>query len=262
LSNLDPRYTVRSVGRAIELLRVIEQDVSGESSTVTELARTVGMSKGSVYSTLQTLLAYGLLSDRGEGPSRKYRLGLGLFRLGQSATRQSTVADVSAPILSSLMKERGLTARAAVLDGDWAIVVGCVYAPNAIRLDLRLGEQEWPHCSAIGKALMSVIPADETRQIVTRLGMPKRARNTITDIEVLMEQLLVIREQGFAVDDEEDADGVVCVAAPAFDTTGKPYATVSITGLKADPLLQDIPLVAASVRRHADALTALVRIHD
>jgi IclR family acetate operon transcriptional repressor len=109
---------------------------------------------------------------------------------------------------------------------------------------------------------MSVIPADETRQIVTRLGMPKRARNTITDIEVLMEQLLVIREQGFAVDDEEDADGVVCVAAPAFDTTGKPYATVSITGLKADPLLQDIPLVAASVRRHADALTALVRIHD
>jgi IclR family acetate operon transcriptional repressor len=262
VADLDPRYAVRSLSRAIELLRVIERDASGKSSTVTELARTLGMSKSSVYSTLQTLLAYGLISDRGEGASRRYRLGLGLFRLGQSATRQSTVADVSAPILSSLMKETGLTARAAVLDGDWALVVACVYSPGAIRLDLRLGEREWPHCSAVGKALMSVLAESEARQIVTRLGMPKHTRRTITDIDKLMEHLAVTSTQGYAVDDEEDADGILCIAAPALDAMGNPYATLSVTGLKADPSLKDVRSVAATVRGHAQELATLVRGDD
>jgi IclR family acetate operon transcriptional repressor len=220
------------------------------------------MSKGSVYSTLQTLLSYGLISDRGEGASRTYRLGLGLFRLGQSATRQSTVADVSAPVLSSLMKSTGLTARAALLDGDWALVVGCVYAPGAIRLDLRLGEREWPHCSSVGKALMSVLDESEARQIVSRLGMPRHARRTITDIDQLMKELEITRERGYAVDDEEDADGIMCIAAPALDTTGRPFAAVGVTGLKADPSLNDIQAVAAIVRAHADQLTAIVRGSD
>jgi IclR family acetate operon transcriptional repressor len=259
VDDLDPRYAVRSVARAIELLKAIEMDPTGVDSTVTKLAQTVGMSKGSVYSTLQTLLAYGLISDRGEGASRTYRLGLGLFRLGQSATRQSTVADVSAPMLSSLMKATGLTSRVALLDGDWALVVGCVYAPGAIRLDLRLGEREWPHCSAVGKALMSVLNPSEARQIVSRLGMPKHTRRTITDIDQFMEELAITRERGYAVDDEEDADGIACIAAPVLDAAGKPYAALSVTGLKADPSLEDTHAVATMVRSHADALSAHVR---
>jgi IclR family acetate operon transcriptional repressor len=262
VTDLDPRYAVRSVSRAIELLKAIEKDASGEASSVTSLARTLGMSKGSVYSTLQTLLAHGLLSDRGEGASRTYRLGLGLFRLGQSATRQSTVADVSAPVLTSLMKATGLTARAALLDGDWALVVGSTYAPGAIRLDLRLGEREWPHCSAVGKALMSALGESEARQIVSRLGMPRHTRRTITDIDQFMAELALTRQRGYAVDDEEDADGIMCIAAPALDTAGRPYAAVSITGLKADQALEDTQAVAAIVRRHADDLTALVRGAD
>jgi IclR family acetate operon transcriptional repressor len=259
MPDLDPRYAVRSLAKAIELLREIERDQTGEASTVTQLAKAMGMSKGSAYATLQTLLAYGLLSDRGEGASRVYRLGLGLFRLGQSATRQSTVADISAPILSSLMKTTGLTSRSAVLDGDWALVVGCVYAPGAIRLDLRLGVREWPHCSAVGKALISTLPAAEARQIVSRLGMPRHSRRTITDIDEFMTELAISRERGWAIDDEEDVDGIICIAAPALDSAGNPYATVSVTGLKADPMLEDVEAVAGSVRRHADALAALVR---
>lgn len=260
--DLDPRYAVRSLAKAIELLRAIEKDPTGEASTVTQLAKAIGMSKGSAFSTLQTLMAYGLLADRGEGASRVYRLGLGLFRLGQSATRQSTVADVTAPVLSLLMKATGLTSRSAVLDGDWALVVGCVYAPGAVRLDLRLGEREWPHCSAVGKALMSTLPEAEARQIVSRLGMPRHTRRTITDIDQFMAELALCRERGYALDDEEDVDGIICIAAPTLDSTGKPYATVSVTGLKADPMLEDVEAVAGVVRRHADALAALVSGDD
>ncbi|NEN04970.1 IclR family transcriptional regulator [Diaminobutyricibacter tongyongensis] len=259
MDDLDPRYSVRSVGRAIELLQEIEKDPTGANSTVTKLALSVGMSKGSVYSTLQTLLAYGLITDRGEGASRTYRLGLGLFRLGQSATKQSTVADVSTPVLSSLMRATGLTSRAALLDGDWALVVACVFAPGAVRLDLRLGEREWPHCSAVGKSLMSALSDPEARQIVSRLGMPRHTRRTITDIDQFIEELAITRERGYAVDDEEDADGIVCISAPVLDTLGRPYAALSITGLKADPALEDTHAVAAVVRSHADTLSALVR---
>lgn len=258
VAELDPRYTIRSLVKAIELLRAIEKDQSGATSNVTQLAKAVGMSKGSAFATLQTLLAYGLIMDRGEGASRTYRLGLGLFRLGQSANRQSSAADVSAPVVTSLMKSTGLTARAAVRDGDWALVVNCIYAPGAIRLDLRLGERERPHCSAIGKAVMSTLPDDEVRQIVSRLGMPRKSRRTITDIDRFMEEIERCRDHRYAIDDEEDVDGIICIAAPALDSTGVLYATVSVTGLKADPMLEDVKHVAEVVRRHADELTALV----
>jgi IclR family acetate operon transcriptional repressor len=259
---IDPRYAVRSLAKGIELLREIEKDPTGEQSTVTKLAKAIGMSKGAAFSTLQTLLAYGLVVDRGEGASRTYRLGLGLFRLGQSATRQSTAADVAAPVLSSLMKSTGLTARSAVRDGDWALVVNCVYAPGAIRLDLRLGEREWPHCSAIGKALMSTLPDAEVRQIVSRLGMPRHSRNTITDIDELMVSIARCRETGYAIDNGEDVDGIICIAAPALDATGELYATVSVTGLAMTPMLEDVESVALTVRAHADRLSAIVRGDD
>ncbi len=157
------------------------------------------------------------------------------------------------------MKTTGLTSRAALLDGDWALVVGCVYAPGAVRLDLRLGEREWPHCSAVGKALMSTLSDTEARQIVSRLGMPRHTRRTITDIDQFMDELAITRERGFAVDDEEDADGIICIAAPTLDVLGRPYAALSVTGLKADPAFEDTHAVAAKVRTHADTLSTLVQ---
>ena len=94
-------------------------------------------------------------------------LGLGLVRLGEHAADQTSVAMVCRPELESLTATTRLTARAAVLSDGWAVAVARVDSPDAIRLDLRLGEREWPHRSGLGKALMSFDVLDRWEEQVT-----------------------------------------------------------------------------------------------
>lgn len=235
MTELDTRYEVKSVVRAIHILEVLEDSRSG--LTVTEVAKAVGLSKSTAFATLHTLRARGLVSDSGEGASRQYRLGLALVRLGQRAATQTSIADVAKPILRALTERTGLTARVAVLEDDWAVVVGRSDSRTAVRLDLRMGQREWPHSTGIGKAMMSVLPESEIRAILGRVGMPSRTSRTITDPDLLVASLVRARGQGFCLDDEEDADGIMCIASPILDGNGNLLGAISVTGLKADPAL-------------------------
>jgi IclR family acetate operon transcriptional repressor len=249
MTELDSRYEVKSVVRAVSILEALEDSLDG--LTVTEVAKAVGLSKSTAFATLQTLRAHGLVSDAGEGASRQYRLGLALVRLGQRAANQTSIADVAQPILRALTEETGLTARVAVLEEDWAVVVGRSDSRTAVRLDLRMGQREWPHCTGIGKAMLSALPESEIRAIVGRLGMPTRTSHTITDPDVLVAALMRARAQGFCLDDEEDAEGIMCVASPVVDGHGNLLGAISVTGLKADPALSKPRDVGRVVREAA-----------
>ena len=128
--------------------------------------------------------------------------------------------------------ETGWTSRVGVLDGTYAVMVGRVDGPGIIRFQSNLAGRELPHCSAIGKALLSHLPDDGVRTIVARTGLPARTATTITDVDELLRELERVREQGFAVDDEEDSDGVVCVGASVVDHRRACVAAISLTGLK------------------------------
>jgi len=256
MSDLDVRYEVKSVSRAIAILEALE-DADDVGLTVTDLAKFVGLSKSTAYSTLQTMRSRGLVSDKGEGSSRRYALGLALVRLGHRASSQTTVADLGQQILGELTKATGLTSRLAVLDDDWAVVVARSDARGAVRLDLRMGQREWPHCTGVGKALLSALDEAEGRAIVARLGMPRRTPRTITSPDAFMAELARGRSNGFCIDDEEDAEGIMCVAAPVFDPHRRPIAAISVTGLKAGSSLRRHRDVGRQVRAAADKLAEL-----
>lgn len=255
MTELDSRYEVKSVVRAIGILEALEDSPDG--LTVTETAKAVGLSKSTAFATLQTLRAHGLVSDSGEGATRQYRLGLALVRLGQRAATQTSIADVAQPVLRTLTEETGLTSRVAVLEDDWAIVVGRSDSRTAPRLDLRMGQREWPHCTGVGKALLSALPESEIRGVVGRLGMPARTPHTITDPDALVAVLMRARAQGFCLDDEEDAEGIMCVAAPIVDGHGNLLGAISVTGLKADSALSKPRNVGRAVHDAARQIAEL-----
>ena len=255
---LDSRYAVKSVVRAIAILEAIE-DAHEDGLTVTEIAKLIGISKSAAFATLYTLGSYGLVSDRDEGQTRRYTLGLALIRLGQQASAQNSIADLARPTLRDLTEKTGLTSRVAVLDDGWAVVVGRVDARSAVRLDLGMGRQEWPHSSGVGKAMLSTLPQDEVHSIVDRLGMPRKTPNTITDIDALIAALERVRSDGFCLDDEEDAEGVLCVAAPLSHLPGGAVGAISVTGLKADPLLRQPRRVGREVRAAAAEIAETAR---
>jgi IclR family acetate operon transcriptional repressor len=258
MPELDSRYVVKSVSRAIAILEALE-DSHEDGLTVTEVAKIIGISKSAAFATLYTLRSHGFVSDRGESSTRKYSLGLALVRLGQQASAQNSIADLAKPTLRDLSERTGLTSRVAVLDDGWAVVVGRVDARTAVRLDLGMGRQEWPHCSGVGKAMLSTLPEATVRSIVERLGMPKKTANTITDVNVLLAALERADADGFCLDDEEDVEGVLCIAAPISHLPGGAIGAVSVTGLKADPLLRQPRRVGREVRAAAAEIAEIAR---
>lgn len=248
------RYRVQSLGRALDLLELIAARGKG-GARLTDLARALDMSKAAVYALLQTLLSRGFLSDVSEGANRRYRLGLSLVRLGDMAMGNLAIAEVALPELQKLTADLGMTSRLAVFDDDCAVVVGRVDAPGTIRFEAALGRRELPHCSAVGKALLSAMPREEAQRILERSPLPKRTARTITAVPLLMQELARSLERGYAVDDEEDNEGVACIGSCVFGRGGGVAGAISVTGLKSRDWGARLPELGDRVRQSARSVS-------
>jgi len=253
----DERYRVQSLGRALDVLEAIGRH-GRDGARLSDLARGQSLSKAATYAILQTLLAHGFVADEGSATSRRYRLGLSLARLGDLAVANIALVDAALPVLRELTAELGLTSRVAILDDGYAVVVGRVDAPGAVRFDAALGRRELPHCSAVGKALLAMMPAAEAAAILGRGKLPVRTPHTITDPGLLKAELAETARRGYAVDDEEDTEGVACIGCCVFDRTGAAAGAISVTGLKPRGWNSRRETLARVVARHAERISRLL----
>lgn len=225
------RLRVQSVDRALWMLEEIGK-AGPDGLGMAELADRLEMSRSAVWTTLQTLLSRAFVAESGNGYGRRYVLGMALARLGDQALSQMTIRDAAMPFLRSLSEVTGLTSRVAVLHESVVTVVGRHDAPGAVRFNLQFGQPELLHCSAVGKALLSALPESAVRELIDQQGLVRRTSRTITDSNALLRDLSTIRTRGYAFDDEEDAEGIVCVGSAVYDHRGTAAAAISVTGLK------------------------------
>lgn len=250
------RYLVRSVSRAAEVLEALSAAAPGRGLSVTEVAQACGLSKSTVFATLYTLGQHGLAAADGEGLNRRYRLGMALARLGVRAQEQLSLRDIARPVLSTLTVQTGLSSRLAVPEGAHAVVIDQVSNGERIQLDLRMGTRELPHCTGLGKALLAEMSPAQVAELIGRVGLPKRTDHTITDLDSLQAHLDEVRTAGYALDDEEDADGVFCIGSALRDHTGGCCGAISVTGLKLGLPTWRYQEVGRQVRQAADEISA------
>jgi len=254
----EDRYRVQSVERAFLLLEALA-GAGPEGMTLSELARTLGVSKSTAYAILQTLLAGGFVADSGTGMSRRYRLGMALARLGDVVVSQIALRDLAMPVMRELTAATGLTSRVAVLDESYAVVIGRVDGPSStVRFTANLGKREHLHSSAVGKAMLATMPTETVREILAAAGMPGKTSNTIADESALLAELEAVARRGYAIDDEEDTEGVFCVGSAVFDHSTRCVGAVSITGLKLDLPVWRVEQLGQVVRDHAGRISALL----
>ena len=254
----EDRYRVRSVERAFVLLEALAE-AGPEGTTLSDLGRTLGVSKSTAYAILQTLLSGGFVADAGAGMSRRYRLGMALARLGDVVVSQIALRDVAMPVLRDLTALTGLASRVAVLDEPYAVVIGRIDAPRAnSRFAANLGKREHLHCSAVGKAMLAVLPKPTVHEIVAAAGLPGKTRKTITDEFVLLSELDMVGQRGYAIDDEEDAEGVFCVGSAVLDHSARCIGAVSVTGLKLDLPAWRVEQLGQTIRDHAARISTLL----
>jgi IclR family transcriptional regulator, acetate operon repressor len=246
------RYTVRSVARA---LRLVDAVAGGppEGSSLTALSQVLGTSKSTTLALARTLMAFGYLREAAHG--RGYMLGTSLIRLGDTAGQQIPLRDLCRPLIDELSRQTKMTARAAVNDGGYPVFIDRVDGPGSVRFHTPLGQREVPYASAAGKAILAAQDEALVRRVCADTGLRPRTAHTITDIGTLLDNLAAVRRRGFAVDDEEDAEGVICVGAAFFGHDGGCGGAVSVTGIKGDLPAWRVDELGHAVRRCADKVS-------
>jgi IclR family acetate operon transcriptional repressor len=249
------RYTVRSVARALQLVDIVAKG-PGEGQSLSDLARELGTSKSTTLSLARTMVAAGLLRDTRPGP--RYTLGTALIRLGDIARRQLPLGDLCRPLLEELADTTKMTSRVAVCDEGYPVFIDRIDGPGSVRFHAPLGQREVPYATGAGKAILSTMDEQAVRALCAETGLPPRTAHTITDIDSLLEDLAVARRHGFAVDDEEDAEGIFCAGAAFFGHDGTCAGAVSVTGIKRDLPAWRVDELGRTVRACADRVTGML----
>ena len=254
-TEVDKRYEVQSVARAAALLDLVA-DAGSTGLGVTEMAGHLHVAKSTALSLARTLSGAGLLRPIEPGPH--YVLGLNLLRLGDLVGQQTSIAELGLPIVRDLSATTGMTARLAMNESGYPIFLERIDGVGSIRFHAPLGQREEPHATAAGKALLAEMSDDEVRQLIAEAGMPAHTSKTLTEVDELLDDLRRVRVEGYATDDEEEAEGVFCVGAAFFDHQGKCVGALSVTGLKVEVPLREVQRLGEVVKEHADRLTTLL----
>ncbi len=249
------RYTVRSVARAIRLINIVA-DGPAEGLSLSDLARALGTSKSTTLALARTLTSSGMLRDSRPGP--RYSLGTALIRLGDITRGQLPLGEICRPVLAELADLAKMTARVAICDDGYPVFIERVDGPGSIRFHTPLGQREVPYASAAGKAMLATMTPDQVRAICGTAELQARTANTITDIGSLLANLALARANGFAVDDEEDAEGIFCVGAVFYQHDGTCAGAISVTGIKGDLPAWRVNELGRTVRRYADRVSEIL----
>jgi len=238
---------VQSVERAFDILEIMAS--AGDAIGLSQLAATTGLPLPTIHRLTRTLVNLGYVR---QFPSRQYGLGPKLIRLGESAARM--IGAWSRPYLAELVKATGETSNMAMLDGTMAVYVAQVPSEHSMRMFTEVGRRVYPHCTGVGKALLSQLSDDEVRRIVARTGMPAQTANTITEPDGLIADLDLIRRRGYSVDDGEQEIGVRCFAVPVPNAPAP--TAVSVSGPAARVTVESADRIVPLLKRVAKELSA------
>lgn len=239
-----PAYTVKSLVKALGILDCLAES-EREGYKLTELSRKLHLHISTVHRLLVNLTRQGYVEVN---PAKgTYELGYRVMRMGLKVLDRMDFRRVAQPLLSELSQKVEETVHLAILQGDHAVSIEKFHGPHPVSLDAPLGAAMPLHASGVGKALLAFQEEKRTGAILRAAGQPRLTPNTLPSPAELKKELARIREQGYAVDNEEAVTGLRCVAAPFFDHTGRALAAFSVAGPASRVSLQRTPEIARAV---------------
>ena len=223
-----PQYRIKVLEKALAVLDLFAEAV-GEL-TLTQIGQRLQLSKATTF-RIVNVLEGGDYLERVPG-SQGYRLGLKLYRLGSIAESATAVQKLGRPYLHALAERSQETVHLTVLSKGEALYLDKIEGKHSVRVVSRVGMRLPAHCSGVGKVLLAHLDEQEVDRIVRDHGLRRFTPATITQRDALATELARIREQGYALDNEEIELGLKCVAAPVRDASGRVVAAISISGPK------------------------------
>ncbi|MEW6663355.1 MAG: IclR family transcriptional regulator [Bacillota bacterium] len=223
---MEATFQIKSVAKALKIIDVLAE-ARGELA-LHEIANRLGLAKSTVHGLLSTLREFEYVE---QSPfTGKYKLGLRLFELGSIVAQGWDVRSVTAPHIQKLVDELGETVHLVILDKGEVLYIDKRESRHSFRIVSQVGTRLPAHCTGVGKVLLANLSPGEVKKIVASKGLPRFTKNTITNPKDLEVELARVRNQGYAIDNEEIMEGLRCVAAPIRNHSGKVCAAISVSG--------------------------------
>jgi DNA-binding IclR family transcriptional regulator len=221
------RHSVQAVERALKILIILAE--AGMPLSLSQIRDRTSLNISTAHRLLHTLMNFGFISqDRDTG---KYMLGLRTFEVGHAALYSFDIRTMARPILQELVDRTNETTNLAILDQDDVVYIDQIESANMIKIFARIGSRGPIHCTGAGKAMLADYTDREFDRFYSiKAPLQSYTVNTIIDPDKLKEEMLLIRHNGYALDNGELEDGVRCVAVPVRNFENKVIAAVSVSG--------------------------------
>jgi len=220
---MSPNVPVNAVETTLEITQALQEH---ELIGVTELASELDIPQSTVFNHLQTLEKNEFVVKE----NGSYRLGCRFLKMGAKARSHYKVHDIARQEVNRLAESTGEISALLIEEHGQGVFLHRSEGKQAVHIDSYIGQRIHLHGAALGKAILASLPRERVVEIIDRRGLPKLTENTITDREVLFEELDQVEAEGIAYDDEERLNGLRSVAAPITGDRGSFPAAISIAG--------------------------------
>lgn len=219
------RNHIDLIVKTMKVLETLAQNAEGAG--LKDIAAHVGLVKSSVFRILFTLKELGYVEQTSE--SGPYRLTFKTTGLVRRSVERPALLNLARPRLVHLRDTLQESVWLAELRRHGVVLIEVIEAPHRLKLAFDVGDISPFHATALGKAIAAYLTPKQLDLLLPKGKLPKLTRHTLTSRTELKAELIRVRRQGYAINDEETIEGVILVGAPLFDSLGRVFAGISVS---------------------------------
>lgn len=218
----------RTVRRAFQVLKYVAKEEDG--LTLTEITELLDCPKSSAFNIIQTLLNLDLLSES-KANNKKYQLGPENYVLGMNYYKRLDLVDLFKEFLPGIGDKLHRNCFGGILEDDKVLYIYKYAGEGAKLATCDKGTKAELYCTGLGKVLLAYSSSDYQKKVIDNMTFIKKTERTISTKEQLYKELEEVRKKGYACDNREIEDYMICFAAPVFNFSGECVAAVSISDM-------------------------------
>ncbi len=192
----------------MEILNLLSELPGGMS--LSGISEALNLPKSSAHEILHAMVVKNYLRI----DNKRYRMGIKVFEIGQTVSRNLDLLQAVRPHLKSASEQLGAVTQFGILDKTEVVYLSKMQFKEGITVESRVGTRFPAHVTAIGKAMLSVLPEEEVIERYIGKEFHHFTHNSIGSIEELLTNLRGVRDTSYAQDVEECTEGVFCLSVP------------------------------------------------
>lgn len=241
---------VQVLDRSLDIIEIIAATPNGIG--ISKIAEKIKLPKSTVYRLAMALCERGYLQKNHEN---NYQIGIKLIEVASYYINDLELQTEVRPFLQEIVQNLKLTAHLGILDKEQVVYVEQQELLRRFGLYTQIGYRMPAYCSSMGKCLLSALSEDALAELLRYYTFKRFTDNTITDFKTLKKELQKIRNQGWAIDDQEERIGHRCIGAPIYDYRGEMIASISASGSTEVIHDDDVEIIAHEVMRLAKEIS-------